>query len=260
MTTGIGAEVRVVGAMTGNDDHTPVIEARALTRQFGGVIALDALDLAVGPGEVVCLLGANGAGKTTTMNLFLGFLEPSAGEALVLGRPVTADPAAARAVLGYVAEVVSLYPSLTGTENLAFFHGLSGAPVLSDATRDALLSALDFPLAAIDRRVGTYSKGMRQKLGLAIAVAKGARAILLDEPLSGLDPKAANDLVAVLRRVAADGVALLISTHDIFRAKEVADWVVIMAHGQAVDRRRAGGLSAAELERVYLEHMAERAV
>lgn len=237
----------------------PVLEARSLTKRFGDAVALDGLNLAVGPGEIVCLLGANGAGKTTTMNLFLGFLEPSAGEALVMGRPVSANPAAARAALGYVAEVVSLYPSLTGAENLAFFHALSGAPDLTEAVRDALLASLDFPMGAIDRRVGTYSKGMRQKLGLAIAISKGARAILLDEPLSGLDPKAANDLVAVLRRVASDGVALLVSTHDIFRAKEVADWVGIMTHGRMIDRRRAADLSATELEQVYLQHMADRA-
>lgn len=238
---------------------SPVLEARSLTKRFGDAIALDRLDLSVGPGEVVCLLGANGAGKTTTINLFLGFLEPTDGEARVLGRPVSADPAAARAALGYVAEVVSLYSSLTGAENLAFFHALSGAPDLTPDARVALLASLDFPIGAIDRRVGTYSKGMRQKLGLAIAVAKGARAILLDEPLSGLDPKAANDLVAVLRRVAGDGVALLVSTHDLFRAKEVADWVGIMAHGRMVDRRQAADLSAAELESLYLTHMVERA-
>lgn len=236
-----------------------LLEARSLTKRYGDALALDRLDLVVAGGEIVCLLGANGAGKSTTINLFLGFLRPSAGEALVLGRSVAADPAAARAALGYVAEVVSLYPSLTGAENLAFFHALTGAPDLERDARNALLASLDFPLGAIDRRVGTYSKGMRQKLGLAIAVAKGARAILLDEPLSGLDPKAANDLVAVLRRVAAGGVALLVSTHDIFRAKEVADWVGIMSHGRMIDRRRAAELSAAELEGVYLQHMAERA-
>lgn len=176
-----------------------------------------------------------------------------------MGRSVQADPAAARAALGYVAEVVNLYPSLTGAENLAFFHALSGAPELSAAARDALLDSLDFPRAAIDRPAGTYSKGMRQKLGLAIAVARNAKGILLDEPLSGLDPKAANDLVTVLKRVAGEGVALLISTHDIFRAKEVADWIGIMTHGRMIDRRPAADLSAAELEQVYLTHMAERA-
>ncbi|QYF87375.1 ABC transporter ATP-binding protein [Brevundimonas sp. PAMC22021] len=236
-----------------------VLEARGLTKRFGPTSALHELDLKVHAGEVVCLLGANGAGKTTTINLFLGFLEPSAGQALVLGRAVGDDRAAARAALGYVAEIVSLYPSLTGAENLTFFHRLSGAPELTTTARDALLDALDFPRAALDRSAGAYSKGMRQKLGLAIAVARNARAILLDEPLSGLDPKAANDLVRVLQRVAKEGVGLLISTHDIFRAKEVADWIGIMAHGRMVDRRATSDLSAAELEQLYLTHMAERA-
>ena len=237
----------------------PVLEARGLTKRFGAHLALDALDLAVAAGEVVCLLGANGAGKTTTLNLFLGFLSPTAGEARVLGRTVQDHPAAARAALGYVAEVVSLYPSLTGAENLAFFHELAGRPPLTATRRTELLDSLDFPRAALDRRVGEYSKGMRQKLGLAIAVAKEARGILLDEPLSGLDPKAANDLVAVLRRVAEGGVALLVSTHDLFRAKEVADWIGIMSQGRMIDRVDAAGLSAPDLERVYLTHMAERA-
>ena len=230
-----------------------------MTKRFGDTLALDRLDLAVHPGEIACLLGANGAGKTTTLNLFLGFLEPSSGEALVQGRPVGDDPVAARAAIGYVAEIVSLYPSLTGAENLAFFNALAGRPDLTPAARGELLDSLDFPTGAIGRRVGDYSKGMRQKLGLAIAVAKDARAILLDEPLSGLDPKAANDLVAVLRRLAANGVALLLSTHDIFRAKELASVVGIMAHGRMVDRLDAAALSATDLERVYLTHMAERA-
>lgn len=241
------------------DGGAAVIEARKLSKRFGSNIALESLDLRVGPGEAVCLLGANGAGKTTTMNLFLGFLTSDGGEALVMGREVAADPEAARRAIGYVAEVVSLYPSLTGAENLEFFHALSGRPDLERARRDELLAALDFPMAAIDRAVGGYSKGMRQKLGLAIAVAKDARAILLDEPLSGLDPKAANDLVTVLRRLADQGVALLVSTHDIFRAKELADHIGIMAHGRLLDHLNANDLSASDLEQLYLRHMAERA-
>ncbi|HEX8553787.1 MAG TPA: AAA family ATPase, partial [Sphingomonas sp.] len=102
-----------------------------------------------------------------------------------------------------------------------------------------------------------YSKGMRQKLGLAIAVAKDARAILLDEPLSGLDPKAANELVTVMRRLAGEGVAMLVSTHDIFRAKEVASRIGIMAHGRLLDELDPAALSAADLERLYLRHMTE---
>lgn len=238
----------------------PILQAWQLSKRFGDNVALDSLDLDVEAGEIVCLLGANGAGKTTTMNLFLGFLEPDGGEARVLGRSVAEDQVAARAALGYVAEIVSLYPSLTGAENLAFFHELSGNDPIDRDHRAALLKSLDFPMAAIDWPVGAYSKGMRQKLGLAIAVAKGALAILLDEPLSGLDPKAANDLVAVLRKLAGEGTAMLVSTHDIFRAKELADHIGIMAHGRLLEKLDAQLLSAVDLEQLYLRHMAEREV
>lgn len=237
---------------------TPTLDARQLTKRYGDVLALDALNLSVNAGETVCLLGANGAGKTTTLNLFLGFTQPSSGEAWVAGSNVADDPAKARTALGYVAEVVSLYPTLTGTENLDFFSELAGRTV-NKTERDAILARLHFPEGAIDRPAGDYSKGMRQKLGLAIALMKGAEAILLDEPLSGLDPSAANDLVGVLRETAASGVALLISTHDIFRAKDLATRIGIMRHGRLVDMVEPARLSAGELEQLYLTHMAERA-
>lgn len=237
---------------------TAVLEARGLTKRYGDDLALDGLNLKVAAGEIVCLLGANGAGKTTTLNLFLGFTSPTAGAAVVAGQVVADDPAAARARLGYVAEVVSLYPALSGAENLDFFSSLAGVTA-DPVQRDAILARLRFPAGAIDRPARTYSKGMRQKLGLAIALMKGAKAILLDEPLSGLDPAAANDLVAVLREMAADGAALLISTHDIFRAKEVATRIGIMRHGRLVDMVEPAALTATELEQLYLTHMAERA-
>jgi ABC-2 type transport system ATP-binding protein len=237
---------------------TPMLEARQLTKRYGDVLALDALDLSVNEGETVCLLGANGAGKTTTLNLFLGFTQPSSGEAWVGRSNVADDPVKARALLGYVAEVVSLYPTLTGAENLDFFSELAGRTA-NKTERDAILARLRFPEGGIDRPAGDYSKGMRQKLGLAIALMKGAEAILLDEPLSGLDPSAANDLVGVLRATAASGVALLISTHDIFRAKELATRIGIMRHGRLIDVVEPARLSAGELEHLYLTHMAERA-
>jgi ABC-2 type transport system ATP-binding protein len=234
-----------------------MLEARGLTKRYGSLTALDALDLSVSRGEAVCLLGANGAGKTTTLNLFLGFTAPSSGSALVAGHEVAADPAVARTRLGYVPEVVSLYPALTGAENLSFLSELAGGPV-DTIRRDAMLNRLRFDLVALDRRAGGYSKGMRQKLGLATALLKGADAILLDEPLSGLDPAAANDLVEVLRDVASGGTALLIATHDIFRAKDVATRIGIMRHGRLVDLVDPARLSGAELEQVYLTHMAEK--
>lgn len=235
-----------------------ILEARDLTKRYGDTLALDRLNLAIGQGEILCLLGANGAGKTTTINLFLGFTEPVSGEALVCGDIVASDPAGARAKLGYVAEVVALYPALSGAENLVFFAELAGQRV-DIARRDAILAQLCFPANAIDRPAGQYSKGMRQKLGLAIALMKDAKAILLDEPLSGLDPAAANDLVAVLKNTAAQGVAMLVSTHDIFRAKELATSIGIMRHGVLVDSVDPAMLSAGELEGLYLTHMAEKA-
>lgn len=237
---------------------TPVLEARNLSKRYGQTLALDELSLHVAAGETLCLLGANGAGKTTTINVFLGFTEPSSGQALVCGADVSTSPQAARAKLGYVAEQVALYSSLSGAENLDFFAALAGVRV-ERGRRDALLTQLRFPLAAIGQRVEGYSKGMRQKLGLVIALLKGAQAILLDEPLSGLDPAAANDLVTILQATAAQGTALLISTHDIFRAKEMATRIGIMRHGKLVELLDPSSLSAVALEQVYLTHMAERA-
>ena len=129
---------------------TPTLEARNLTKRYGALTALDGLSLSVNAGEIVCLLGANGAGKTTTLNLFLGFTEPTSGEALVGGAAVAKDPRAARTRLGYVAEVVALYLSLTGSENIEFFHALSGAAPLEQDARDAILRRIAFPLDAID--------------------------------------------------------------------------------------------------------------
>ena len=238
---------------------SPVIEAKALSKSYGATQALDRLDLVVNAGDTVCLLGANGAGKTTTLNLIMGFTQPSAGEILVGGQPVHADVAAARARLGYVPEVVALYPSLSGAENIGFFHALTGRAPLSEAARNDILRRLHFPADAMDRRVETYSKGMRQKIGLAIALAKQAAAIVLDEPLSGLDPASANDLVSVLKTLASSGTGILVSTHDIFRATEIASRIGIMRHGKLIEWIDPQHLTAREIEAIYLAHRAERA-
>ncbi|WP_404339644.1 ABC transporter ATP-binding protein [Pseudoalteromonas mariniglutinosa] len=243
--------------MGNNICSSTVLTAKSLSKSFDSNVALKSLDLQVSSGEIVCLLGSNGAGKTTTINLFMGFLSPDSGEAIVNGMVVANDPAAARNYLGYVDEIVTLYPSLSGRENLDFFHALSKQPSLSDEECNRILSSLDFPMKALNSRLSTYSKGMRQKLGLAIAVAKNAKAILLDEPLSGLDPKAANDLVAVLKSLAKNGTAILLSTHDIFRAKSVGNRIGIMTGGQLVDIVDPNTLSSQDLEAVYLKHIAE---
>jgi ABC-2 type transport system ATP-binding protein len=231
-----------------------MLQAIKLSKRFGRRLALDGLDLSVGPGEIHCLLGANGAGKTTTIHLFLGF-EPSSGSAYVNGREVAGNLDAVRSDLAYVPEQVNLYPMLTGLENLAYFARLAGRPAGEAAQLRELFDRVGLDRTAADLRVSQYSKGMRQKVGLAIALAKGARALLLDEPLSGLDPQAANEFCALLRRLADGGTAALMATHDLFRAKQVGDRIGIMKAGRLVEHLDAAELSHAQLERLYLDHM-----
>jgi ABC-2 type transport system ATP-binding protein len=229
-----------------------MITAQQLTKQYGDKVALDNLTLDIAPGEIFCLLGQNGAGKTTTINCFLGFTEPTGGKALINGLDVAQHPVESKKHLAYLPEVVMLYPNLTGIENLDYFSRLAGFKYGSQHLLDFLADA-GLPGDAFERRIGTYSKGMRQKVGIAIAMAKKAKALFLDEPTSGLDPKASNDFSQTLKKLAADGVAVLMATHDIFRAKDVANRVGIMREGQLVATHAATDFSAAELEGIYLE-------
>ena len=185
-----------------------MLEAKNLSKSFGAVNALNDLNLSVREGEILCLLGANGAGKTTTINLFLGFLEPSAGAALIDGVAAHQDPAGTKARLGYIPEQVALYPQLSGLENLDYFLRLAGVRA-KEAELLQSLQAAGLERAAAGRKAGTYSKGMRQKVGIGVALAKKAPVLLLDEPLSGLDPSAANGLCESLRQLRDNGRAIL---------------------------------------------------
>lgn len=231
-----------------------MLEAIELTKRYGDTLALDRLNLHVEAGEVYALLGANGAGKTTTIHLFLGFLEPDGGTARVDDLEVAGQTLAARRLLGYIPEQVNLYDNLTGRENLRYFSELAGERYGASQLA-SLLQRGGLPPRAVDRRVGTYSKGMRQKVGIAIALAKRARALLLDEPTSGLDPRAAHEFSQTLVELAADGVAVLMATHDLFRAREVTRRVGILRAGQLVQELETSGVSHSELERIYLEHV-----
>lgn len=231
-----------------------MIEAQGLGKTFDDVVALEGLDLRVETGEVFCLLGANGAGKTTTIHLLLGFLEPTAGRASIGGVDVAAEAARARAQLAYVPERVELYGLLTGLENARYFARLAGAAD-DDKTLLGWLDRVGLDGASAHRRVATYSKGMRQKVALAVALARGAKALLLDEPTSGLDPRASNELSSLLRGLTDEGVAVLMATHDLFRAKGVGDRVGIMKRGRLVDTRDTANLGHEELETIYLEHI-----
>jgi ABC-2 type transport system ATP-binding protein len=228
-----------------------MLQAINLTKQYqpGGPLSLDNLNLTVQPGEVFCLLGQNGAGKTTTINLFLGFLKPTSGQALV---DVADHPQETKKFLAYLPETVMLYPNLSGLENLDFFAQLAGFRYTTDEL-GGLLSRAGLQTEAHAGRVGTFSKGMRQKVGIAIALAKQAKALLLDEPTSGLDPKASNEFSELLTQLAQDGTAILMATHDIFRAREVGTHIGIMRAGELVESLQADNLTANELEAIYLQ-------
>jgi ABC-2 type transport system ATP-binding protein len=232
-----------------------LLEAIGLTKHYGDFVALRPLDLTIEAGEVFCLLGANGAGKTTTIQLFLGFVEPTSGEARIGGLSVARSALETKALIAYIPENVMLYPNLTGLENLAFFTTLARGREAPAEELEKTLDRAGLSREAASRRVGTYSKGMRQKVGIAMAMAKGARALLLDEPTSGLDPKASNEFSRLLEAMRDDGVAVLMATHDIFRSKETGDRVGIMKHGELVATMATRDLSHADLERIYLDHM-----
>ena len=185
-----------------------MLEAINLKKAYGNMEALKGLDLIVNSGDVYCLLGANGAGKTTTINLFLNFIEPTGGTAKVCGIDVTEQPLETKKLLAYIPEQVMLYGNLTAMENLRYFAQLGGHDYSPDEYRD-FLNRVGLQRDAIDQRIKTYSKGMRQKVGVAIALAKRAKVLLLDEPTSGLDPKASNEFSQLLLQLKADGAANL---------------------------------------------------
>jgi ABC-2 type transport system ATP-binding protein len=230
-----------------------MLQATELTKAYNGIIALNKLNLNVNSGEIFCLLGANGAGKTTTINLFLNFVAPTSGQALVNGLDVRDKSLAVKRHIAYIPETVMLYPSLSGLENLGFFTTLALGRKRPEHELLELLSEAGLAQEAALKRVSGYSKGMRQKVGIAIAMAKNATALLLDEPTSGLDPQAANEFSKLLDRLKAQGVAILMATHDLFLARQVGTRVGIMQRGRLVSTLSTEDLGAADLERIYLD-------
>jgi ABC-2 type transport system ATP-binding protein len=236
-----------------------MLTARSLSKDYGSVRVLDNLSFSVQAGEIFCLLGANGAGKSTTIKLFLGFLQPTSGCAEVDGLNPERDPQAVRGRLLYIPESVALYDELTGYENLDYFARLAGVTDRSAVRLRESLSDAGLAPEVFNRRVGHYSKGMRQKVGIALAIIKDARALLLDEPTSGLDPEASAEFHDLLIRQRDRGAAILMATHDLFRAREVATTIGLMQAGRLRRTLDAATVTASDLESLYLEEMGRRA-
>ena len=234
-----------------------MLTLETLTKRFPGAAApaVDNLSLTIAPGELFALLGPNGAGKTTTINCLLGFLTPDAGRALIDGLDVVREPLETKRRLAYIPEQVNLYGTFSGVENLAYFSELAGHRY-PDTDLRRFLAEAGLQTDAHNRRVSGYSKGMRQKVGIAIALAKQAKALLLDEPTSGLDPSASHEFSQLLRQLRERSVAILMATHDLFRAKQDATRVGIMRHGKLAHILSAAELAHTDLEKLYLETMA----
>ncbi len=210
-----------------------MLEIDNLSKQYdNGVLAVDRLNLTVPEGEIFCMLGANGAGKTTTMMCVLGFTEPTEGTARINDIDIRKDPLKAKKHVAYVSENVQLYGNFTARQNLDFFTKLAGRRKVSHEEYDTVLERVGLPLESFSRRLKGFSKGMRQRLGIAIAIMKDADVILLDEPTSGLDPKGGVEFLTLLSALREEGKAILMTTHDIFRAREIADRTGIMSQGQ----------------------------
>ena len=226
--------------------------AENLSKTYRDYKALNNLNLKLNKGEIFALLGQNGAGKSTTINIFLGFVKPTEGVAKINGISVIDHPEETKKFIAYIPETVLLYPNLTGVENLKFFSSLAGFDYDNEALTN-FLSKAGLQSDAHHNRLGGYSKGMRQKVGIAIAIAKKAKVLLLDEPTSGLDPKASNEFSEILKELASEGTTIFMATHDIFRAKEVADRIGIMKRGNLISEINADEISANELEKLYLQ-------
>lgn len=229
-----------------------VLKAEQLSKEYNGTFALRNLNLSVEKGEIFCLLGQNGAGKTTTINLFLGFMHPTNGKAIINDIEVKYNNIATKKHVAYIPEVVQLYGNLSGVENLDFFSRIAGYryPL---GTLQEFLGKAGLQREASNRRLSTYSKGMRQKVGIAIALAKKADVILMDEPTSGLDPKATDEFTTICKDLIDEGKAIFMATHDIFNAVNVATRIGIMKQGELVHTIANSGITANELQKLYLE-------
>lgn len=231
-----------------------MLKTKQLTKKYGDLTAVKELNLEVTKGQIYCLLGPNGAGKTTTVNLFMGFVAPDEGQVFINGLDVTNHALETKRHLSYIPENLALYPNLTGLENLEFFAGLSNGQLAGTDLKNLLMEA-GLQQSAFDQRVSGYSKGMRQKVGIAIALAKDSKALILDEPTSGLDPQASNEFARLLETLSEKGVAILMTTHDLFRARETGTRIGIMRDGVLRREFNAGDVKHDELEQVYLEQV-----
>jgi ABC-2 type transport system ATP-binding protein len=211
----------------------PIIELNGLTKYYGSLKAVDNLCLSVNKGEIFGLLGPNGAGKSTTILMLLGLTEPSAGEAYICGYNATRNPISVKRKVGYMPDNVGFYNGLTTLENLIYIGRLNGIPEteVEDRARDMITEVgLE---TVMDKKAGTFSRGMKQRLGLADVLIKQPEIIILDEPTLGIDPTGVKDFLGLIRQLSRQqGLTVLLSSHHLHQVQQVCDRVGIFVGGQ----------------------------
>ena len=229
-----------------------ILSVKGLGKRYGAVDAVAGVDLELRRGEILGVLGPNGAGKTTTILMVLGLTEPSAGTVSVHGFDPARDPLEVKRRIGYLPDSVGFYDGLSARENLRYTARLAG--VRRAEIETSIARALDrVGLESVaDRRVGSFSRGMRQRLGLAEVLMKGVELAILDEPTSGLDPQATFELLDMIRDLKADGTAVLLSSHLLDRVQAVCDRVALFHEGRVVLEGTVGELARRDLGSGYV--------
>lgn len=213
----------------------PIIQTVNLCKNYDEVHAVDHLNLSVHPGEIFGLLGPNGAGKTTTTLMLLGLTEPTSGHAFINGLNCTRHSLEVKNIVGYLPDNVGFYPSMTGRENLIFsgmMNGLSRNDAAKRAEKEMDRVGITF---AADRNAGTYSRGMRQRLGIADVLMKDPKVIIMDEPTAGIDPEGVRTMTMLIRNLAIEEhITVLISSHDLYQVQRITDRVGIFVNGKMI--------------------------
>ena len=211
---------------------TPVIEAKALTKRYGSQVAVDRLDLTIDKGEVFGLLGPNGAGKTTTILMSLGLTEPTAGTISTVGFDPLRQPLEVKRRVGYLPDSVGFYDNMTGRDNLRYTARLGGIPRIAiDSRITTALQRVDL-VAAAERPVATYSRGMRQRLGIAEIIMRRVDVAILDEPTNGLDPQSTQEFLELIRSLKAEGMTVILSSHLLDLVQSICDRVALFSNGK----------------------------
>ncbi|MGG6892386.1 ABC transporter ATP-binding protein [Rhizobium sp. BR 315] len=230
--------------------NTPVIEAKGLTKHYGRSVAVESLDLVVNKGEIFGLLGPNGSGKTTTILLLLGLTEPDGGSVRVLGHDPLREPLEVKRRVGYLPDAVGFYDSMSAWENLRYTMRLAG---IADAEQHIASALARVRLTEVaDRRVSTFSRGMRQRLGIADLLAKGSEVAILDEPTSGLDPQSTQELLDLIVQLAGEGMTIVLSSHLLSMVQAICSRVALFHRGRVGLVGRVSDLASQVLGGSYI--------